>query len=100
MKKDIYQEITNKVIASIEKGVMPWACGWNKEGDFSLPVNFSTGCNYRGINVMLLWMAQEMGGFSSPNWMTYNQAIAQGGTVRKGEKGTGIIFYKFSCFKL
>lgn len=94
-KRDIYQEITNRVIESIEQGVLPWVCEWNAEGgDFCLPVNFSTGEHYKGINIMLLWMAKHMGGFSSSHWMTYNQAKAKGGQVRRGEKGTGIIFYK------
>jgi antirestriction protein ArdC len=95
VKRDIYQEITDRVIESIEKGVLPWACEWETDGgEFCLPVNFSTGENYKGINIMLLWMAQHVGAFSSSHWMTYKQAKAKGGQVRRGEKGTGIIFYK------
>ena len=54
------------------------------------PRNFSTGRPYRGINVMLLWSSC----YSSPFWLTFNQAKELKGTVRKGEKGTQIVFYK------
>ena len=56
----------------------------------TFPRNFRTGKPYRGVNVFLLWSTP----YSAPFWLTYKQAQEMGGTVRKGEKGTAIVFYK------
>ena len=93
-KKDIYQDITNKVIQALEKGGNPWRCPWDKDGIFSIPKNYKTGAFYQGINIPLLWIAQEEGSYSSSCWLTYKQAQEMGGQVRKGEAGTSCIFYK------
>lgn len=93
-KRDLYQEVTDKIIDSLEQGVSPWVCPWDRSGEMTLPVNHSSGDFYRGINVCLLWMEQQLRGFSSSRWMTYKQAAVKGGYVKKGEKGTTVIFYK------
>lgn len=89
---DVYSIVTERIIKSLEAGVIPWEKPWKstefKGGPF--PRNFRSGKEYRGINVMLLWSS----GFSSPFWVTYKQATELGGTVRKGEKGTPIVFYQ------
>jgi antirestriction protein ArdC len=91
-KFNLYQVVTDRIIASLKAGVIPWEKPWKASqytgGPF--PRNFSTGRPYRGINVMLLWSSC----YSSPFWLTFNQAKELGGTVRKGEKGTQIVFYK------
>lgn len=94
IKPDIYQEITNNIIEALEQGVPPWACPWVRTGEDALPVNHTTGGHYRGINVVLLWLSQGIGNYRSARWMTYRQAAALGGQVKKGEKGTGLVFYK------
>ena len=94
VKRDLYQEVTQKIISALEEGVNPWVCPWNTTGEFTLPINHSSNTFYQGINVCLLWMEQATQGFSSSRWMTYKQASAQGGQVKKGEKGTPIIYYK------
>ncbi|MPY24461.1 ArdC family protein [Shewanella sp. YLB-07] len=92
---DLYQEITDQVIAALENGVKPWVCPWEtSNGSSGLPVNFDTRHAYSGINVLLLWCAASASGFASSSWLTFKQALALGGCVRKGEKGTRIIFYK------
>jgi antirestriction protein ArdC len=93
-KKDIYQEVTDKFITAIESGTVPWQCPWDKTGDTSLPTNHSTGNVYQGINVISLWMAQHLQQFASSRWMTYKQAQAAGGQVRKNEESNEIFFFK------
>ncbi|HGY9593369.1 TPA: ArdC family protein [Vibrio campbellii] len=93
--KDMYQVVTDKVIAALEKGVKPWVCPWDRTGDYSmLPVNFKTKSVYSGINILLLWSETAEKGFSSPFWLTFKQAQELGGNVIKGQKGTTIIYYK------
>lgn len=84
--------ITRAIIERLEAGTRPWVRPWTG-GAVSRPLR-ACGTPYRGINVLWLWMAAEAGGFSSPYWLTYNQAQLQGGQVRKGERGTIAIFYK------
>ena len=93
-KRDIYYQVTDQMIALLERGVSPWSCPWDRSGEWTLPVNHSTDSFYQGINIPLLWMEQEQHGFSSSRWMTYQQAAAMSGQVRKGEKGSMIIFFK------
>lgn len=92
MKFDTYQDVTNAIIAKIEDGVMPWRAEWS--GGPMLAPKRVTGEEYRGINVVLLWMRAAEAGFSNPSWMTFKQAKTLGAQVRKGEKATRIVFYK------
>ena len=91
-KPSVYQIVTDRIIAGLKAGVIPWEKPWQTPhfagGPF--PRNFRTGKPYRGINIMLLWSC----GYSSPFWLTFNQAKELSGSVRKGEKGTQIVFYK------
>jgi len=90
--KSVYEIVTDRIIRSLELGVIPWEKPWKTPhhagGPF--PRNFYTGKPYRGINVLLLWSSE----YSSPFWLTFKQAQALKGSVRKGEHGTPIIFYK------
>lgn len=90
-KRDIYQEVTNQIIAELEKGTAPWSSPFWSE--VSQPIR-STGEAYKGVNVFILSMAAMRGGWESNEYYTYQQAKALGGQVRKGEKGTTIIFFK------
>ena len=94
MKRNIVEEITGRILEDLEKGVTPWEKPWKVGRGLPLPKNVSTQKHYRGINVFVLWDEQVKRGFSSPAWVTFNQAKALGGTVKKGEKGTGVVFYK------
>ena len=55
MKKNIAEEITNRILEDLEKGVTPWEKPWKLGRGLSLPINASTGKHYRGINVFVLW---------------------------------------------
>lgn len=96
-KADLYQQVTDKIIAAMVKGVPPWRRPWrsaqNVHGN-ALPVNATTGKHYSGVNIPLLWMSAEERGFSSDRWLTYQQAKAVGGQVRKGEMCSMAIIYK------
>ena len=92
-RADIYQEVTDKIIAQLEAGVAPWAQPWGKSSATpALPYNASTGRRYSGVNVLMLWSAAVANGYPTMGWMTYQQAAALGGQVRKGERGTMIVF--------
>jgi antirestriction protein ArdC len=87
MSRDVYQEITDRMIAALEKGTVPWRRNWT---DASWPRNLVSNKAYRGVNVFLLATTD----YASPYWLTFKQAKALGGTVRKGEHGTMITFWK------
>lgn len=87
---DNYQTVTDAIVAALEKGVAPWVCPWDKAA--GLPHNGASGHVYSGINMMLCWAA----GFGDPRWFTFNQVGDYGKShVRKGSKGTKIVFWKF-----
>ena len=79
-----YEEVTGRILSMLERGVPPWRRPWT--GGPSFPTSWTTGKSYRGINTWLL----EPG-----EYLTFNAARAAGGHVKKGEKGTSIIFWKF-----
>lgn len=89
-KKDVYQEVTDQVIAALESGVAPWECPWMREGAHR---NAVTNNRYRGINTLITWMVSKEAGYTSAKWLTFNQAKTLGGMVRKGEKATTLIAY-------
>jgi antirestriction protein ArdC len=93
-RRDLYQEITDKIVTELEKGVRPWHRSWSAshlDGRAILPLRHN-GVAYRGVNVLALWMASLANGYSAPIWMTFRQALLIGGSVRKGEKGSLTVF--------
>lgn len=92
---DIYQAITNQIVASLEQGDIPWVGKpWEGGRTFVTPSNAISGRPYNGINVPLLWTMAEQRKFSQDRWLTFRQAKEAGGTVRKGERSTLACFYK------
>ena len=94
---DIYEKITNDIIASLETGIVPWHKPWAdscKTTNVDMPHNASTGRSYSGINVMILMMRLVASGYSTNGWLTYKQAQSLGGQVRKGEKGEQIVYWQ------
>lgn len=94
MKTDVYQRVTNSIVAELEKGVRPWLKPWNAEhaaGRITRPLR-ANGIPYRGINILLLWDSAIIHGFTAPLWMTYKQAQELGGQVRKGERGSLVVY--------
>ena len=94
-RTDLYSEITHKIIAQLEAGRVPWVQPWGTaaaRASLSMPQNASTGRTYSGINVLLLWGAVIERGFSGQSWLTFRQALSLGGNVRKGERGTTVVY--------
>lgn len=95
-QSDLYQSVTDRIIAALEAGTAPWVRPWKSDrSGGSMPHNAVTGRPYHGINVPLLWIAESAMGYASPQWLTHKQADERGGHVRKGEKGTQIVFWRF-----
>lgn len=93
-RKDIYQRVTDSIVAELEKGVRPWLKPWNADhaaGRITRPLR-ANGIPYRGINVLMLWASATEKGFAAPLWLTYKQAQELGGQVRKGEKGSLVVY--------
>jgi len=94
VRKDVYSRITDRIIADLEQGVRPWVKPWNAEhlaGRITRPLRHN-GTPYRGINVVMLWMAAVAQGYACPLWMTFRQAKELGGFVRKGETGALVVY--------
>ncbi|WP_028004379.1 ArdC family protein [Sinorhizobium meliloti] len=91
--KDTYQRITDTIIEQLEAGTKPWIRPWRGNSRGSLVPRRATGEAYRGINVLMLWLASELAGYEENTWMTYRQAQDLGGQVRKGEKGSLVVKY-------
>lgn len=92
-KTDLYTSITNTIIQSLEQGVRPWHKPWKTSTPLGRPLR-ANGIPYTGINVLILWDAIHKKQFNHATWMTFKQAQALGAQVRKGEKGTKIVFSK------
>ena len=92
-KIDIKQHVTDTIISEIEKGTPPWRKPWTGDAvGVSFPLKHD-GTPYRGVNILMLWAMSQMKGYASARWMTYRQAQALGGCVRKGEKAAKSVFY-------
>lgn len=95
MGTDVYQTVTDQIIAAIEAGAGKWQMPWHQVGNgLERPANAVTGKAYRGINVLALWASAMSRGYSDGTWATFKQWKARGADVRKGERGTVVAFYK------
>lgn len=92
--RDIYQRITDQIIDQLEAGVRPWIQEWRPASSSvsAMPLR-STGDPYRGINTIMLWLSRRTNGYAANTWLTFRQAIALGGAVRKGETGHLVVKY-------
>jgi antirestriction protein ArdC len=93
MKRDLFSEVSARIIAELEAGAAPWIKPWSATPGANTPCNAVTNRPYSGCNVVLLWMAQAAG-FRTPRFLTFKQASELGGHVRKGERGTKVYFVK------
>ena len=92
-RQSLYAEVTSRVIAELEAGRLPWVQPWDSAAcGCAMPHNAGTGRRYSGINVLILWAAVIEGRYSSQRWLTYRQAQAAGGNVRRGERGTVVCY--------
>lgn len=88
-----YDEVTARIIAELEAGRVPWVQPWDSAAcGMGLPRNAATQRPYSGVNILILWGAVIAGGYPTQGWLTFRQALAAGGAVRKGECGTGIVY--------
>jgi antirestriction protein ArdC len=93
-KQDIYTRITNQIVRHLETGVRPWVKPWNAEhaaGPITRPLRHN-GRPYSGINVLSLWASAVAQNFAAPVWMTFKQATELDAHIRKGEKGSPVVF--------
>lgn len=98
-RRDIYQEVTDKIIGYLAQGTAPWRNPIKRGTGDGWPKNLDSGKRYRGINVFLLGLTAWERGYASDYWMTFKQAKEHGGQVRKGEKGTLVTFFKMYATK-
>ena len=94
-RASLYDEITTKIISELEAGRLPWVQPWGTaaaKAPLAMPRNAATGRQYSGINVLILWGAVISHGYSGQSWLTFCQALALGGNVRKGEHGTTVVY--------
>jgi antirestriction protein ArdC len=92
-KLDVYQTVTDTIIRELEAGTAPWQSNWEgATGKLDMPRR-ANGQYYRGINTLVLWISAMSKGYTADQWMTFKQAKAAGGCVRKGEKGTQVVYF-------
>jgi antirestriction protein ArdC len=93
-RQDLYARVTDAIVADLETGVRPWTKPWSAThlaGAVTRPLRFNDQ-PYSGINVLLLWSQAIARGYVAPIWLTFRQALAAGGAVRKGEKGATVVY--------
>jgi antirestriction protein ArdC len=91
----LYEEITARIVADLERGTVPWVQPWGSgehTAPLGLPRNAATEKSYSGINVLILWGRLFEQGFGAQNWLTFRQAKSLGASVRKGEKGVAVCY--------
>jgi len=93
VKRDLYAEVSARILAELERGAAPWVKPWSATAGQNVPQNAVTSRPYSGCNVVLLWLAHNRC-WSTPRFLTFKQAIEAGGNVRKGEHGTKVYFVK------
>lgn len=93
-RKDVYTRVTDRIISDLEQGVRTWMKPWSVEhtaGRISKPLRHN-GTPYKGMNVLLLWGEAMDKGYAAPIWMTFKQALELDAHVRKGERGTLVVY--------
>jgi antirestriction protein ArdC len=94
-RPSLYDEITSKIISELDAGRIPWVQPWGTaaaKAQLAMPKNGATGRSYSGINVLILWGSVIEQGFPIQGWVTFRQALGLGGNVRKGERGTTVVY--------
>ena len=92
-RQTVYQEVTDRIVVELEQGRVPWVQPWGRAKTApGLPINATTSRRYSGINVLILWGAVIEHGYPTQSWLTFRQALGLGGNVRKGERGTTVVY--------
>lgn len=89
--QEAYEKVTARIVDALEQGTVPWRKCWQTSG----AQRGVAGHVYRGANAVITSVVAYLDGYSDPRWITYRQAKKRGGHVRKGEKGTPIILWKW-----
>ena len=94
-RTNLYDDITGKIIAELEAGRIPWIQPWGTaaaKAPLAMPQNASTHRRYSVINILILWGAVIEHGFTGQSWLTFRQALGLSANVRKGERGTTVVY--------
>jgi antirestriction protein ArdC len=92
-RASLYEDITSRIIAELEAGRLPWVQPWDAgQAAVGLPYNVVSDRRYSGINILTLWHAVLTRGFRGHGFLTFRQAAALGGAVRRGERGIGVVY--------
>jgi antirestriction protein ArdC len=94
-RSSLYDEITDKIVAELEAGRVPWVQPWGTaaaKAPLAIPKNASTARHYNGVNILILWGSVIERAFTGQSWLTFRQALSLGGHVRKGERGTTVVY--------
>jgi antirestriction protein ArdC len=94
IRTDLYTRVTNAIIADLENGVRPWLRPWSAAhaaGPITRPLR-AGGQPYKGINVLMLWASAMTHNFTCPIWMTFKQAKELNASIRKGSKGSLVVY--------
>ncbi|KRR03904.1 antirepressor [Bradyrhizobium jicamae] len=93
-RASLYDDIINKIIGELEAGRVPWVQPWGTAAKacLAMPKSAATGRQYSGINILILWGAATEHAFTGQSWLTFRQALSLGGHVRKGERGTTVVY--------
>ena len=97
--EDYYNRVADSLIQQIERGTAPWTQAW-QPGEKSMPCNVKTGKAYRGGNSVWLMSVAERRGYADERWGTFKQVQELDGQVRRGEKGTRILYWHFEDRRL
>jgi antirestriction protein ArdC len=97
-QRDVYARVTSQIATAIENGLTGnWRMPWHTSGKYAFsPINVVSKKPYRGINTVCLWAAAQAKGYEDGSWGTYQQWQERGAHVRKGEKATLVVFWKFA----
>lgn len=90
MANKVYEYVTDRILAELDKGIIPWRRPWKSVTASGLPISWVTKKAYRGVNRILL---------PAGEYLTYKQVTEHGGKVLKGEKGHMVVFYKILDIK-
>ena len=98
IRRDLYTEVTSRILAELERGAAPWVKPWSATPGQNVPQNAVSNRPYSGCNVVLLWLTRGQG-WPTPRFLTFKQAQEAGGSVRKGERGTKVYYWKQLAIK-
>lgn len=94
-RPNVYAAITDTIIKAIEAGAGKWHMPWHApETALQRPRNVISGLPYKGVNILVLWAEAQLRNYPTGHWATYRQWQELGAQVRKGQRGTTVLYYK------